>query len=168
MPPSAEQARATDPAVVFANRQAKAEARNEEVRAKLRPLAPDEHPLPLKAAMVTCIVLAASNVALALSGYELKSDDGSSSSNYVGVGLFSVILLVAAVGMYKHRYWAVLGFQALLALTVLIAGLSVVVASNIQALLLCIAVTAYGGWLFWSMIRVLARVQMPEARRRSG
>lgn len=165
-PPSLERSRADDPATKYAERQAKAEARNAAVRAKLKPLAPDEHPRALKFAIATCLVLALSNVALAASGYELKSDEGESvSSSYVGVSLFSVILLVAAAGMYKHRYWAVLGFQALLALTVLIAGLSVVVASNVAALLLCLAVIAYGGWLFWAMIRVMARVQMPEARR---
>ncbi|WP_372791109.1 hypothetical protein, partial [Paraconexibacter sp.] len=109
LPPSAEETRAADPAVAYADRQARTEARNAELRAKLVPLAPDEHPRPLKAAMVTCVVLAAANVALALSGYEIASEDGSSSSNYVGVTLFSIILLIAAVGMYKHRYWAILG-----------------------------------------------------------
>ncbi|MTD45295.1 hypothetical protein GKE82_13610 [Conexibacter sp. W3-3-2] len=163
-PPGLERAK-PDMRAQYASRSAKSEARNAEVRAKLRPLAPDEHPRPLKFGIATCLVLAISNVTLALSGYELQNSDTDGANAYVGVTAFSIILVVAAVGMYKHKYWAILGFQALLALTVLIAGLSVVVASNVLALVLCLAVIAYGGWLFWSMIRVMARVQMPEARR---
>jgi len=164
LPPSAEETRADPLRQASASRSARTEARNAEIRERLQELEPDEHPLPLKFAIGTCFVLAASNLGLAASGYEIKSDDGGSSS-YVGVVLFSLILLVAAGGMFRHRYWAVLGFQALLALTVLIAGLSVVVASNIWAAVLCLAVIGYGGWLFWAMIRVMARIQMPQARR---
>lgn len=161
-PPGAEQARARPSANdAFAARAAKSEARNAEIRAGLVPLAPDEHPTVLKVAIATCLVLAISNGVLALSGYELQDEESSS----VGVILFEVVLLTAAFGMYQHRYWAILGFQALLALTVLIAGLSVVVASNLYALVLCLAVIAFGGWLFWAMIKVMARVQMPQARR---
>lgn len=161
IPPGAERAK-VDPAEAFAARAAKTEARNAEIRARLRPLADDEHPTALKLAIGTCIVLALSNGALALSGYELQDEN----SSYVGVVLFEVILFLAAWGMYKHRYWAILGFQALLALTVLIAGLSVVVASNLWAVVLCLAVVGYGGYLFWAMIRVMARVQMPQAHPR--
>lgn len=160
-PPGAERAK-VDPAEAFAARAAKTEARNAEMRARLKPLADDEHPTALKLAIGTCVVLALSNGVLALSGYELQDEDAS----YVGVVLFEAILLLAAWGMYKHRYWAILGFQALLALTVLIAGLSVVVASNAWALVLCLGVIGFGGYLFWAMIRVMARVQMPEARPR--
>jgi len=160
-PPGAERAK-VDPAEAFAARAAKTEARNAELRARLRPLEDDEHPLPLKLAIGTCIVLAASNGALALSGYQLQDEDAS----YVGVVLFEIILGLAAWGMYKHRYWAILGFQALLALTVLIAALSVAVASNLWAVVLCVAVVAAGGYLFWAMVRVMARVQMPQARSR--
>jgi cation transport ATPase len=160
-PPGAEQAK-VDPAAAFAARAAKTEARNAEVRARLQPLEDDEHPTALKIAIGTCIVLALSNAAIALSGYQLEDEDAS----YVGVVLFELVLFLAAWGMYKHRYWAILGFQALLALTVLIAGLSVVVASNAWALILCLAVIGFGGYLFWSMIRVMARVQMPEPRAR--
>lgn len=163
-PAAAERARAQDPAVKYAERQAKAEARNAAVRAKLKPLDPDEHPRALKFAIGTCVVLAISNGVSAALGRGVAGDDPT-SADYVQLGLYTAVLLMAAWGMFKHRYWAVLGFQALLALTVLIAGLSVVVASNVLALVLCLFIIAYGGWLFWSMIRVMARVQMPEARR---
>lgn len=162
-PPGAERAKATpDPTDAFRARAAKTEAKNVEVRESLVHLAPGEYPLPLRLAIGTCIVLAISNLVFYLGGYEVEGGGNAIG----GLILFEVVLIAAAVGMVKHRYWAVLGFQALLALTVLIAGLSVVVASNLWALVLCLAVIAYGGWLFWKMVRVMARIQMPEQRRR--
>jgi hypothetical protein len=42
------------------------------------------------------------------------------------------------------------------------------VASDIAAVALCLAILAFGGWLFWKLIRALARLQMPERRPRAG
>ena len=47
-------------------------------------------------------------------------------------------MLVAAWGLLTQRYWAVLGFQALLAITIVVAALSLLVASNIAAVVLCL------------------------------
>lgn len=165
-PPSAERARTRpdDPAMRYADRQAKAEARNAAVRAKLEPLKPDEHPRPLKFAIGTCIALALINVVSAALGKTIAGDDPK-TADFVQLALYTGVLLMAAGGMWRHRYWAILGFQALLALTVLIAALSVVVASNVLGVVVPLVIIGYGGWLFWSMIRVMARVQMPEARR---
>ena len=78
---------------------------------------------------------------------------------------FAALMLVAAWGMWNLRYWAVLGFQALLAVTIVIAALSLAVASNLTAVALCLAIIGPGGWLFWKLVRVLARLQMPQRRR---
>jgi len=66
--------------------------------------------------------------------------------------------------MWKARYWAVLGFQALLAFLVIVASLALMVASNVWAVLQCLAVVGFGGWLFWKLIRAMARIQLPERR----
>jgi hypothetical protein len=71
---------------------------------------------------------------------------------------------VDAWGMWNLRYWAVLGFQALLAVTIIIAALSLAVASNLLAVLLCLVIIVPGSWLFWKLVRVLARLQMPQRR----
>ncbi len=162
-PPGAERARAAGPADAFRTRAEKSEAKNAEVRATLTQLEPGEYPLPLKLAIGTCIVLVAINAAMAIGGYELEEGEGTA---YVQLALFSGVILMAVWGMWKHRYWAVLGFQALLALTIVIASLALITASNLWAVVLCASVIAYGSWLFWKMIRVMARIQMPEARRR--
>jgi len=75
--------------------------------------------------------------------------------------LLAGVLLVAAWGMWRARYWAVLGFQALLAFQIIIAALSLAVASNLWAAALCLAVIGFGGWLFWKLVRAMARIQMP-------
>jgi hypothetical protein len=79
-----------------------------------------------------------------------------------GVLLFAAIMLVAAWGMWTRRYWAVLGFQALLAISLVIAGLSIMVAGNVAAVVLCLFVLVFGGWLFWKLVRVLARLGVPR------
>ena len=73
-------------------------------------------------------------------------------------------MLVAAWGMWQRRYWAVLGFEALLAITLCIAALSLLVASNVAAVVLCVAILGPAGWLFWKLIRVMGRLQAAAAR----
>jgi hypothetical protein len=139
-------------------RRRRSEERAEELRAQLEPYAPGERPLPILIACGVCVVLAAINLGLLVSGYKLTG----SGTGPTGAILFAVIVLGAAAGMWRLRYWAVLGFQALLALTVLIAALALVVASNVEALVFCTAVIGSGGWLFWKMVRVMARIQLPD------
>jgi len=76
------------------------------------------------------------------------------------------ILLTAAVGLWRARYWAVLGFQMLLVFQILIAFLSLIRASNVLAVVLEVAVIGLGGWLFYKLIRSMARIQMPTRERR--
>ena len=72
------------------------------------------------------------------------------------------LLSVVAWGMWKARYWAVLGMQTLLALTVIAACLGLVTAANVAAILLLVAIIAAAGSLFWFMVKAMARIQMPE------
>ena len=75
---------------------------------------------------------------------------------------FAGIMLVAAWGLWTQRYWAVLGFQALLAITIVVAALSLLVASNVAAVVLCLVIAGAGGWLFWKLVRVLGRMKVPR------
>jgi hypothetical protein len=67
-----------------------------------------------------------------------------------------------AWGMWNIKYWAVLGFQALLALTVLIFSLLLLQANNVLAALVSAVAIIGGGTLFWFMVKAMARIQMPE------
>jgi hypothetical protein len=76
--------------------------------------------------------------------------------------LGTVILLVVAAGMWRARYWAVLGMQTLLALAMVGSALAVVGAGNAGAIVLVIAILVSAGTLFWFLIKAMARIQMPE------
>lgn len=132
--------------------------RDEIARAGLTPLQPGERPTPVVVATVISVVLAVSNIGLYLAGVEVQGQ----KPNLFGVLLFGALMLMAAWGMWNLRYWALIGFQALLAVTLVIAGLSLMVAGNVLALVLCLAVLALGGWLFWKLIRVMGRVRVPR------
>lgn len=135
------------------------EERNAEIRAQLRPLAPGERPRAVAIASVVAVALAL----LVLVGYVAGARVGGRGTLPGAIAL-AAVLLVAAYGMWRLRYWAVLGFEALLAFQILVAALSLLVASNVWAAILCLAVIGLGGWLFWKLIRAMARIQMPERR----
>ena len=130
------------------------------MRAELQPLRQDERPPALIAGVVVAAALGVANVALYAAGVDVRGKAPSAA----GAISFAAIMLVAAWGMWNLRYWAVLGFQALLGVTIVIAALSLAVASNLTAVALCVTIIVPGGWLFWKLVRVLARLQMPQRR----
>ena len=136
------------------------EAANEAARAELEPLRPGERPPALIAGVLVAAALGIANVALYAAGTEVRGKAPSAA----GAIAFAALMLVAAWGMWELRYRAVLGFQALLAVTIIIAALSLAVASNLVAVVLCLAIIVPGSWLFWKLVRVLARLQMPQRR----
>src|SRR5919108_309623 len=70
-------------------------------------------------------------------------------------------MLLAAWGMWRRRYWAVLGFAALMALITVVFSLLLLIASNVLAVVVCLAFAVSAGVLFWKLIRVMARLQAP-------
>jgi hypothetical protein len=135
------------------------EERNAEIRAQLAPLAPGERPGAVTAGAIVAVALAVLVLVGYLSGARLGGE-----GTLAGALVLAGILLAAGWGMWNVRYWAVLGFEALLAFQVLVAALSLLVASNVWAAVVCLAVIFFGGWLFWKLIRAMARIQMPERR----
>jgi hypothetical protein len=141
-------------------RPSRSEQRNEEARARLEPLGTGERPAPVTIAAAIAAALGIGNLVAFAAGATI---DGERPSAF-GVVAFTLLMLTAAWGMWRARYWAVLGFQALLAITVIIAALSLAVASSLAALVLCVAIVGLGGWLFWKLIGAMARIQMPARR----
>jgi hypothetical protein len=134
------------------------EERNQEVRAQLEPLEAGERPLPLVVAAATAALLALVNFVAWLAGVEVEGKQPS----VAGVLAFCGVLGAAAWGMWARRYWAVLGFQCLLAIVVIIFFLFLLRASSITDVLIAGGIIAYAGTLFWKLVRVLARLQIPE------
>jgi hypothetical protein len=136
---------------------ARSEERNAAIRAGLTPLAPGERPPALLVAIGLSAFVAVANVAIWALGGEVSGQ----GTGAVGVLSFAAIMLAAAGGMWARRAWALLGFQALLAITIVFSFLALAVASNLLAVGLCLVTIGLGGWLFWKLIRVLARIQAP-------
>lgn len=132
--------------------------RDEIARAGLTPLEPGERPTAVVVASVVAVVLAVVNLGCFFAGVEVQGRQ----PNVAGVLVFGALMLAAAWGMWNLRYWALLGFQALLAVTLVIAGLSIMVAGNLLAVVVCLVVLGLGGWLFWKLVRVLGRVKVPR------
>ena len=137
---------------------ARSRERDEAVRAALRPFEPGERPLAIKLAVALCLLIAVANPLLYLAGWEVSGQDPT----LLGTLALCAVLVAAAAGMWRMRYWAVLGFEMLLGITLVYAGLSLLVPSNWQAVALALGVIAVSGWLFWKLIRVMARIQLPS------
>jgi hypothetical protein len=134
--------------------------REELLRAELEPLGEDEWPRALLVAIAVCVLLAIAVIVGAASVHNLSRHGGS----LPGGAFLALVLLALALGMYRHRYWAVLGFEALLAFQIIVTSLALVVASTLLAAVICVVSVGLGGWLFWKLIRVMGRIQAGEGR----
>ena len=135
-------------------------SREELARATLEPLHAGERPAALLVAIAVAAVLALAVLAGALTIHGLSGHGGSLAG---GVFLAGVLGLLA-LGMYRRRYWAVLGFEGLLAFQILVTSLALVVASTLPAAGGCLVSIVLAGWLFWKLIRVMGRIQAGERR----
>jgi hypothetical protein len=138
--------------------------RDEQARGALAPLGANERPAPLLVAVVVCALLAVGVIVGVLTVHDLSRHGGSVPG---GVFLAAIFALLAQ-GIYRRRYWAVLGFEAVLAFQLVITSLAVVVASSLLAAALCVVSIGLGGWLFWKLIRVMGRIQAGERERGAG
>ena len=137
-------------------RSAKTEAKNAAVRATLEPLEPGERPVPVTIGAILAVVLVVVQIPLY---FAFDGDDRPPITTFV---FFTGLMVAMAWGMWHSKYWAVLGFQALLALAVLVVALAMTVASNVWTVLICLAIVVPGATLFWFMVKAMARIQMPE------
>ncbi len=132
--------------------------REELLRAELEPLGEDERPPALRVAIAVCALLALAVILGATTVHNLNQHGGS----LPGGVFLAVVLLLLALGMYRRRYWAVLGFEALLAFQIIVTSLALIVASTILAAVICVVSIGLGGWLFWKLVRVMSRIQAGE------
>jgi hypothetical protein len=131
---------------------------DELIRTELVPLGPDERPPALLVAIGVCVLLAIAVLVGGLTIHNLSSRGGS----LPGAIFLAGILALLAFGMYRRRYLAVLGFEALLAFQIIVTSLALVVASTLTAACGCLLAIGLGGWLFWKLVRVMGRIQAGE------
>jgi hypothetical protein len=141
---------------------ARSRAKNDAARAALKPLARGERPTAVTVGAIAAVVLAAANVVAMIVGWDSLGGDTDAGRAAAFTILWSVILLVVAWGMWRSRYWAVLGMQTLLGITLVLASLSLISASSVGAVLILVLILAAAGSLFWFLVKAMARIQMPE------
>jgi cation transport ATPase len=160
-PPRPASAEAPD-AEAMVRGYARSREKDEQARASLRPLRPGERPPAVTVGAVAAAALAVANLVALAFGYNASENTVSPGSEITGSILTTVILVVVAYGMWKARYWGVLGMQTLLALTLITASLALLFANSWWAALLLALIIAGAGTLFWFLIKAMARIQMPE------
>ena len=136
---------------------ARGRAKDEAARAALKPLRPGERPTAVTVAAVVAGVLFAANLVALAFGYRTGE-----SRELVSTLAGAALLAVMGIGMWRARYWAVLGMQALLAITILFGSLALIAAKNAAAAILALSIVALAGTLFWFLVKAMARIQMPE------
>ena len=140
---------------------ARGRAKDEEARRALKPLAPGERPTAVTVGAVVAALLALANLIAVIAGWD-GGTDADAGQALAGSLLVTAVVCVVAVGMWKAKYWAVLGMQTLLAITLVISSLALISATSIVAALVLTAMIAAAGTLFWFLVKAMARIQMPE------
>jgi cation transport ATPase len=138
----------------------RAEERNAQARAELEPLEQDERPTAVTVGAIASAILAiAISVQAVLSAAGVSA--GGATTRPAPLFIFAAVLWLMAYGMWKARYWAVLGFQTLLLLMILASAFGLVLVSSVLQAIGTTLLLAASGTLFYFLIRALARIQMP-------
>jgi len=138
------------------------EERNAEARSKLEPLEQGERPGAVTVGAIVSTILAVAFTVqgvLALAGVSA----GDATTRPVPLFVFGFVLWAMAVGMWRARYWAVLGFQTVLLLMMLASAFGLVVVNSVLQAVGTTVLLAGSGTLFYFMIRAMARIQMPTS-----
>ncbi len=127
--------------------------RADAVRAGLTPLGPGERPLGIKLAVALALFIAVANLVGVAAG-------AGGESPAVGVA-FALLMAAAAAGLWARKYLVLLAFEALLAISMIVSTLSLAFASNLGGVLLSLGVIVVCAPVFWLLVRVMARLQVP-------
>jgi len=141
---------------------ARSEERNRAAREALEPLEAGERPRVVTAGAAISTIVSA--VFLGSAAIAVLTDikvDGSEPSVFYLLA-FAGVTGAMAWGMWRARYWAVLGFQTFLVLIIVTGALGLVVAGTIPQAIGTALLVGGAGTLFYFMVKAMARIQMPE------
>jgi hypothetical protein len=138
---------------------ARAEQRNQEAREGLEPLAADERPLVVTIGAAIAALLCLSIVVGYLAGVQVEGD----KPRFVQALAPALLMALMAWGLWRARYWAVLGFQLLLVFLIFSAVFGLAVqASSVAQVAATLGLLAVAGAFFYFMVKAMARIQMPR------
>jgi hypothetical protein len=136
----------------------RSQLRDAEARARLSPLGPEERPWPLLVGVVLTAASGIGNFAAWLAGADIAGKHPAAG----GIIAFTIVMLACAIGMWRRWYGAVLAFMVLLAIIIVLFSLLLLEASNALGFAVAPMVVIAAGFLFWKMVGVLGRIQMPR------
>jgi hypothetical protein len=142
----------------------RSELKDEIAREQLEPLATGERPLVVTIGAVISLLIAASIAIAWLAGVEVRigNSDVEEEPNLFQVLPPAILFAVMGAGMLRARYWAVLGFQAIMAIIMVGAVIALIATTSIFQAVSLVLVLAIAGTLFWFTVKALARIQMPS------
>src|SRR5262245_55718630 len=150
---------------------ARAEAKNEAARQALEPLAEGERPTVITIGAIVSGLIALSVVIGWAAGVEVTKfgsdgiQQGEGHAPIVSVIASAGLMGAMSYGMWRAKYWAVLGFQAVRVIALLGASLGLLQATRWTQAIGTTALIVGAGAMFYFMIKAMARIQMPERPR---
>ena len=136
----------------------RSQRRDAEARANLKPIAPGERPMVIRISALLAAALALANLIAWLAGDKINGKHPAAG----GILIFSALMGACAVGLWRMWYGAVLGWMALLAIIGTLFSLYLVEASNALGFIVAPIIIVVAGYLFFKLVRVLSRIQMPQ------
>jgi hypothetical protein len=136
----------------------RSEAKNQAVRESLEPLAPGERPGAVTVGAVLVTGLAIFVLVRYLGGVSFQGK----RVEFAQFAPLLLILVMMSYGLWRARYWAVLGLQALLGLLIVYYGVTATLFGDLQGVAVALAVVIPSGYLFYKLVKAMARIQMPE------
>jgi hypothetical protein len=143
---------------------ARGPSKDDIAREALVPLVEGERPRVVTLGAVIATGMAVSTIVLFAIGVEVQGSEARAP----GTLIYAALMGAMAIGMWRARYWAVLGFQTLLVFLIVVWSWLLVTAENVLGALLAVAIVALAGTMFWFMVKALARIQMPDRRPPQG
>jgi hypothetical protein len=140
---------------------ARAEERNREAREALDPLEEGQRPLVVTIGAIVAALVALSILVGYLGGVHVNGE----KPRLAQVLAPALLMAIMSWGMWRARYWAVLGFQMLLVFLIFSAVFGLLVqAATVVQFLATFGLLAVTGSFFYFMVKAMARIQMPNRR----
>jgi hypothetical protein len=142
----------------------RAEAKNQAARDALEPLSEGDRPTVVTIGAIISGVICVSILVGWIAGVEVEGE----RPHVLQAVLPAILMGVMAWGMWRARYWAVLGFQTVLVFLMIAFTLQLIAAGSWFQVVGNVVLLAGAGTMFVFMVKALARIQMPDRRPPSG
>jgi hypothetical protein len=141
---------------------ARAEQRNQEAREALVPLYEGERPTVVTiGAAFSALIALIFWVSTVIAVFSDATVNGR-QPHPLQIAIVAAVLTAMAWGMWKARYWAVLGFQMLLVIFMLAGVAGLVTATTVPQVIGTVLLVGICVAFFLFMVKGMARIQMPH------